>query len=386
VKIAVVHSQYRSAHPSGENIAVEQQTEALRQAGHDILEIYRSTDVESQKRLYTVRSALSLATGLDFQHPDRAITQFAPDIVQVHNTVPNFGTRWLAQLPTPVVTTLHNFRVSCANGLLYRDGKICVACPTTGSASAAFHGCYQGSRVASLPAAIATAGGASKNRLIRASAAVISQSIRVHEFMLKEGLPGELLHLIPGFVESRHAVVADPPSKPAFIFVGRITPEKGLNELLAIWPGGFRLDIVGTGDVRASGTGSPSDVRYLGVQSRDWISAALPLYSALVFPGRVWEGAYPLVVREALEAGIPVVALDGSGAADLVHSSGAGAVYDDGSRGSLVKALQHSMDGGHALRLKSRSVYDREMTRDAWAARMTALYRQVQPRVLDSQG
>jgi glycosyltransferase involved in cell wall biosynthesis len=386
MRVAVVHSKYRSAQPSGENIAVEQQTEALREAGFEILEVYRSTDVESQKRLYTVKSALSLMTGLDFDQSDRSLTQFAPDIVHVHNTVPNFGTRWLTRLSCPMVTTLHNFRVSCANGLLYRDGKICLQCPTTGSASAALHGCYQGSRVASLPLAIATAGGASKNRLLKASAAVVTQSIRVHEFMLKEGLPEELLHLIPGFVESRHTEVVEPPSQPAFIFVGRITPEKGLSELLAIWPDNLRLDIVGTGDASTTSPGTPSSVRYLGNQSREWITAALPSYSALVFPGRVWEGAYPLVVREALEAGIPVVALEGSGAADLIHSSGAGAVYADASRSSLGKALQHAIDGGQALRAQSRSVYDREMTRAAWTTRMMALYRQVQLPAPGSQG
>ena len=142
MRVAVVHSFYRSDQPSGENVAVLQQVGALRNAGIEILEVFRSTDEESEAPLYKVRSAISVATGVDFGHPQRAISEFAPDLVHVHNTFPNFGTRWLTKLQIPIVTTLHNFRASCANGLLYRDGHICLECPTSGSKAAFVHGCW----------------------------------------------------------------------------------------------------------------------------------------------------------------------------------------------------------------------------------------------------
>jgi glycosyltransferase involved in cell wall biosynthesis len=377
VRVAVVHSLYRSAQPSGENVAVQQQSAALRQAGIEVLEIFRSTDDEAQKPLYAVRSSVSVATGLDFGHPERAVAAFAPDIVHVHNTVPNFGTRWLTGLPMPVITTLHNFRVSCANGLLYRDGGVCLECPTSGSQAAVRHGCYQGSRLASLPMAISTSGGAAKNRLLQASDAVVTQSLRVHDFMLTRGVRQERLHLIPGFVEQRHEAAIMPPAEPRFAFVGRVTPEKGLSELLEIWPNEFNLDVIGANSVIGGSQPIAQRVEFLGNRSRDWIGEALPSYTALVFPGRVWEGAYPLVVREALEAGVPVVVLDGSGAADLIAASSAGAVYLDGSPATLMSALEQVISEGLDLRERARRIFERDLTQQAWIDRISELYRQV---------
>jgi glycosyltransferase involved in cell wall biosynthesis len=374
MRVAVVHSFYRSDQPSGENVAVLQQVEALRRGGIEILEVFRSTDEEAKAPLYKVRSAISVASGIDFGHPERAIADFAPDLVHVHNTFPNFGTRWLTKLQVPLVTTLHNFRVSCANGLLYRDGHLCLECPTSGSRSAFDHGCYQGSRVASLPAAMATAGGVKGNRLLKVSAAIITQSARVHSFMVQQGIPEARLHLIPGFVEERHTQVTEPPSTPRFVFVGRNTPEKGLTELLEIWSDDLQLDVVGSDQAASVSQPGKDHVRYLGMQDRAWISEQLPIYTALVFPGRVWEGAYPLVVREALEAGIPVVALADSGAADLISECGAGAVYGDGSDFQLRNAVEATVEGGQQLRLRAREAFEQHLTEDMWLARMRATY------------
>lgn len=375
MRVAVVHSFYRSDQPSGENVAVLQQVGALRNAGIEILEVFRSTDEESEAPLYKVRSAISVATGVDFGHPQRAISEFAPDLVHVHNTFPNFGTRWLTKLQIPIVTTLHNFRASCANGLLYRDGHICLECPTSGSKAAFVHGCYQGSRAASLPAAISTAGGAKGNRLLKASAAIITQSARVHSFMIQQGIPEVRLHLIPGFVEEIHTQVTEPPTIPRFIFVGRNTPEKGLAELLQLWPTELQLDVVGSNEMAPTLHQGKNNLGNLGVRQRAWIMEHLPNYTALVFPGRVWEGAYPLVVREALEAGIPVVALADSGAADLITDFDVGAIYEDGAASQLLSGLGATINGGQRLRLHAREVYKLLLTKDKWVSEMGTAYK-----------
>ncbi len=377
MRIAVVHSFYRSSQPSGENIAVRQQVDALRAVGIEILEVYRYTDEEAKAPLYKIRSALGMATGVDRGHPERAIADFRADVVHVHNTSPNFGTRWLARLPMPVVTTLHNFRVSCANGLLYRDGHVCVDCPASGSHSAFVHACYQGSRAASLPAAIALIGGVSSNRLINASAAVITQSSRVQSFMIDQGVPQSRLRLIPGFVEERHSAAAPAPRTPRFVFVGRASPEKGLTELLDIWPSTHPLDVVGAEDPGHPDVTRAANAHFLGIRDREWIVQQLPNYTALVFPGRVWEGAYPLVVREALESGVPVVSLSGSSAADLVQEAGVGAVYEDGDRDGLVRALDLTHVGGDALRSACRGLFQAAFTEARWRERTQDVYESV---------
>src|SRR5262249_58551135 len=46
----------------------------------------------------------------------------------------------------PVVQTLHNYRLLCANGNLLRDGRICEECVPRGPWHAVRYGCYRGSR------------------------------------------------------------------------------------------------------------------------------------------------------------------------------------------------------------------------------------------------
>jgi len=57
----------------------------------------------------------------------------------------------------PVVQTLHNYRLLCANGLFLREGAPCEACVARGPFHAVRHGCYRGSRLQTLVWSDATA-------------------------------------------------------------------------------------------------------------------------------------------------------------------------------------------------------------------------------------
>ena len=127
MRIAVVHSFYSSASPSGENDVVISQVSALRRAGHDVTLIDWHTDVEELTRGYALRAGLQVATGFG-PSPLKQLAEFEPDVVHVHNLFPNAGTRWLRHTDFPVVSSLHNYRQVCANGLLYRDGHGCTEC------------------------------------------------------------------------------------------------------------------------------------------------------------------------------------------------------------------------------------------------------------------
>ena len=112
MRIAIVHSYYSSAQPSGENVVVDLQADALRRAGHEVRVIGARTDEKSKEFAYSMRSAVRASTGLGAS-PSRQLLEFEPHVVHVHNLFPNFGSRWLEQWDGPVVATLHNFRSIC---------------------------------------------------------------------------------------------------------------------------------------------------------------------------------------------------------------------------------------------------------------------------------
>jgi hypothetical protein len=72
-----------------------------------------------------------------------------PDIAHVHNTWYALSPSVLSTLAVavPVVMTLHNYRLLCANASLFRDGHVCEEW------RGVRHRCYRGSLVASTPAA-----------------------------------------------------------------------------------------------------------------------------------------------------------------------------------------------------------------------------------------
>jgi glycosyltransferase involved in cell wall biosynthesis len=373
MRIALVHSFYSSRQPSGENQVVLAQVDALRDAGHEVLLVARYTDRASQERGYSVRSSLGVATGFG-PDPTKDLRTFSPDVVHVHNLFPNFGTRWLSRWEGPLVATLHNFRPLCANGLLYRDGHKCTQCPDGDRFASVRHGCYHDSRIATLPLALRNARGQIHDAVIKRANRIVVLAERARAVYEGYGVsPGEL-SLVPNFVTSVNGGVLSAPAGERWISVGRLSAEKGFVELAQTWPRGVPLDIVGDGPSRAQVEASaPLGVRVLGTTPAGELRLALPSYTGLVFPSRWMEGA-PLVVLEALEAGIPVVAREGNAGADLIRSTGCGRVYSDQVPSGLAAALTAVGDGGDSLRERARATWQDQFSAKAWVAATVRTY------------
>lgn len=80
----MAHSFYSSAQPSGENTVVPNEVDALRRAGHTVELFAAHTDELEGEVLYKLRAGLRVAAGYG-RNPLKAINDFGPDIVHVHN-------------------------------------------------------------------------------------------------------------------------------------------------------------------------------------------------------------------------------------------------------------------------------------------------------------
>lgn len=377
MRIALVHSFYRSDMPSGENLVVMRQAEAMREAGHQVLLVARNTDKESQKLLYSLRTAITVATRFG-PDPTAELRAFGPDVVHVHNLFPNFGERWLDNWDGPVVVTLHNFRPICANGLLYRNGRVCTLCPDGDRLASLKHGCYRHSRVATLPLTIHNAGGIGRNRLLSRADRIITLSERSRAAYVDAGGHGisEKMVVIPNGIEDRS--VPGPPEPEHWTFVGRLTPEKGIADLIEAWPETEHLRVVGDGPLadplRALGR---SGVSFEGSLPAGRVDEVLRASWGLVFPSRWLEG-FPTVIAEAAMHGIPVLARAGSSGADFVEQRGLGFVYKDES--DLSRILQATRAHMDQFRAASRRAYESELSLGAWVSRLEAEYSSLLPR------
>ncbi len=145
----VVHNEYRSAFPSGENRIVEDEIEGLRRAGVEVQPYLRSSDeLESMSVRDRMGAALAPLTGGSSRHAFRdAARSFRPDVVHLHNPYPLISPRlitWCRRMGIPVVATIHNFRLRCMNGQLYRDGAVCTLCESSATTlPGVTRGCYR---------------------------------------------------------------------------------------------------------------------------------------------------------------------------------------------------------------------------------------------------
>jgi len=93
----------------------------------------------------------------------------------------------------------------------------------------------------------------------------------------------------------------------------------------------------------------------------------------LVFPSKALEGA-PLVYGEAMSAGLPVVAAEGSTVAAQALADQTGTTFDWGDDTSLQEALQYTSDHQAELSQRAKSIYQRRYTPKVWIDGITDTY------------
>ncbi|MFD7443125.1 glycosyltransferase family 4 protein [Streptomyces sp. NPDC059909] len=380
LRVAIVHSFYSSATPSGENQAVTDQMAALARAGHETHLVAAHTDELSRSPYYPLRAAVTVSTGRG-SSPEAGLRRLRPDVVHVHNLFPNFGKSWLRRWHGPIVASVHNYRPLCAAATLYRQGTMCTLCPDGDRWAGLRNGCYRGSPVATAPLAWAGRHGAAANALLRRADRVVMLSETSRQMYIRAGIEPRRLVLVPNFTTDTTTSDSDsdgsfPPrttmTDRAWVFAGRLSPEKGLMELLARWPADERLDVVGDGplldDCRRA---APRTVRFLGALDHAELRQRLPSWRGLVFSSRWLEGA-PLIYPEALAAGLPVLAFTGSAVADSVRDEGTGKVVDwsEPLDAVLSRAARHFP----SLRDHCRSVFQRRYTERVWVEQIKNVY------------
>jgi glycosyltransferase involved in cell wall biosynthesis len=378
-RVAIVHSFYGSAQPSGENAVVDAELQLLGDAGVEVRLFAARTDELERDRVDHVRSAVRVATGRG-RSPIAALADYRPDIVHVHNLFPNFGRSWVRRLEAPFVVTLHNFRFVCAAATLFRDGRLCTDCPDGHPWSGVRHRCYRGSVAATLPLAIAQHGGPGSDPVLAGAARILCLSPRQRRLLVSAGVAGDRLvdwvNFLPDRLDpERSGGLHDGDGRAGCLCVSRLTPDKGVLELVEAWTGDARLTVAGDGplaaEVRRAAVGRAVDVR--GRVARAEAVELMTRSAALVIPGG-WPEVAPLTYVEALASGLPIIVRRSTDLAERVVEQGTGAVIDD-VREAATAARR--MYGDPGLSARCRHVFESLYAADRHRARVLGLYDEV---------
>jgi glycosyltransferase involved in cell wall biosynthesis len=390
LRILQVHNRYRSSSPGGEDRVVDQEGDALAIRGHVVERFERRNDDIDNWSL--PRRALVAANVVWSDSARRslraAIDAFRPDVVHVHNTFPLLSASVLyacRAAKAPAVVTLHNYRLACATGDLFRDGQVCHACVGRLPIPALRHGCYR-SPVATLPIAVASTVHAHAWRTLPSAFLFISAAQR--DILAPLDVPPERVFVKANLVPSSivPASVAKESAHPFVAYAGRLAPAKGIRLLMRAWDAytagdepGLRLVIAGSGpldgEVAAWAAGKPSvDVR--GMLSRADCAALVAGARAAIVPSE-WEEAFGLVAIEAMALRVAPIAPAHGSFPELIRDGHDGVLFTPGDPTALAAVLrdidvdpQRYSDLGRTARL----TYEQRFDPDANITQLVATY------------
>ena len=365
MRILVVHNRYRSALPSGENLVVDDEVAALRERGHDVSTYFRSSDeIASWSPATKARNVLSpIRSPRADADVTAEIDTHRPEVVHVHNLYPLISPSVIARVQRtgiPVVQTVHNHRHVCAKGTYFRDGHVCRDClgkrfPTP----AVTHRCYRDSLPQS--AVMATSLAVNRSTFAHVSRFIaLTDDIAAH--LLDLGVPSKKIAVKPNSVPDPGVASERPVG--AFVFVGRLSEEKGIGLLCDAWrrapDGAFGvLTVVGDGPLRHLVdrlAAERRDVRVVGSLDHPAVLAAIRSHATVVIPSTCPD-VFPRVAVEALACGRPLVVTALGGLPSIVDSS-CGWVCDP-TTAALASALAEAAatrTEGHAAAARTRYV------------------------------
>lgn len=154
------------------------------------------------------------------------------------------------------------------------------------------------------------------------------------------------------------------PHDPWIIgFVGRLTPQKNLLLLLDAVKkcGNCELALIGIGfeeeklRKRAKNLGIEHCVHFLGHRSD--AAQYMPAFDIFCLPS-LWEGL-GLVLLEAMQAKVPIVASDAGAIKEILDSGEYGYIFPSGDLEALVAALSHAKAATHQTEQKALAAYQR---------------------------
>ncbi len=397
--VLVVHNRYRIR--GGEDSVFEAECRLLEEAGIRVIRYERSNDDIPDGGGPFAKLGLALCTVWNprtYREVREILRRERPDAMHCHNTFPQISPSVYyaaAREGVPVVQTLHNYRLACLDGYLFRDGRVCERCLGRAPLPGVCRRCYRGS----LSASATLAAMLLFHRLLGTWRRKVTRYIALTDFakekFVQAGLPACKISVKPNaFVASDEGVglratversgASAPGRQQRVVYVGRLSSEKGVDVLLRAWallqkeggadqnarpsqaPGGSgaaaprhgsapTCKIIGDGPERAAleglaaELGIASSVRFLGALPRKAALRELAASDLLVFPS-LWYEQFAITPLEAMALGVPVLVSDVARSGTVIENGVTGRFFPSGDSAALASALRDLLSDPAALR------------------------------------
>lgn len=339
-----MHSYYQQK--GGEDSVFEQEYELLKQS-EDIRKI-------TFRNLIGWRGAFQFL--LSVWNPGAArklrkmIKEFKPDIIQVYNWHFASGPvviQTAKKLGVKVVVNIQNYRLLCPSASLLHNGKLFTDSIEKRSFpwKAIRYRVYRNSFFQTFWLALVV-----YFHKVAGTWKMVDQYIAPSytvkklftEYKSYTNIPKEKFLIKPNF--SIQTGILPHKRGKHFLFVGRLSEEKGIDFLLDTFKNSrYDLVIAGNGPLKSKvleACAHHSNIRFDGNLDKEKVKEAMSLCTALIFSS-IWYEPFGLVITEALSNGCPLIASDIGSPTELVTEGVTGIHFKAGDIESLQSRLDY---------------------------------------------
>lgn len=354
MRILLVHNYYQD--PGGEDVVFHQEMTAIAEyAGYEVFPLTYQNKKGWKGLWQFLWSPWNIFAA---QKLRAAIRRVQPDLVHFHNTQYACGPiliRTAKKAGIPVVLSLHNFRLLCPSATLFYRGHL-----FTDSIHVDFPWKAVRNRVLD-------------DSLLKTTLTAISYWLHrkigtwtsVDRFLVLADFSKRLIEKSSLDVPSEHIVVKPnyveipaAPKPPArqehYLYVGRLSAEKGILELLnALKNTTVPLRIVGSGPLQKEVeelVKATTHFSYVGALPKEAVYQELMLCKALIVPSVCYEGGTPLTIIEGMMLHTPIIASAIGAIADAVIDGETGYVFQPTDSTSIVHAIDRFASDNTATR------------------------------------
>lgn len=345
MRILIVHNYYQD--PGGEDAVFEQESK--------LLSTVAEVETIKFKNLVGLSGLIQFGSypwNIKAMRRLRAKTRaFKPDIVHIHNihyAIGPYAIRMFKRHNIPIVMTLHNYRLLCPTATLYYDGEIfCDSLTQKFPWKAVKSGVFGNSRIKTfwlaftyyLHAQMKTWNMVDRYLVLSDFAKQLftnsTKAISPEKFVLKP-------NFLPDPLSSPVLDNGSELREPHFLFVGRLTDEKGVSLLLKTFEhSNCIIKIAGDGPLRdqvqQAAKTNPS-ILYLGKLNTEEVKKEMMKCTALIFPSLWFEGM-PMTIIEAFATGTPVIASRLGAMQYMIKDQINGILFEPGDQQDLSRVI-----------------------------------------------
>ena len=377
MKILQIHNEYK--YKGGEEIVVDQEKNLLLQNNCKVYQLIRKNNEE----IYSLNQKINIAKNLSYskksyQMIESEIIKIKPDIAHIHNTFPLWTFSVIDACnkhKIPIVMTLHNFRLICAKGVFYKDQNICEKCLWSSPFNAIKYGCYQNSKIKSIPVAYMINKTNKGLKIIeKLNKIIVLNSFAKNKF-IEAKFPENKIKVKPNFI-SKHTSITINEKKNDFIYASRLSDEKGIIDLLyAHKKFNFNLNICGDGPLK-NFVNNEKKINYLGFLSDEDVSRQLAKTKFLLFPSKWYEG-FPTIILKAFKYETIVIAPELGSIPTIIKNEFNGILFKPNNVEDLINKIKWVLVNEEKCKVikdNAKKVFNEKYTEEANYAMLRNIY------------